>query len=518
MPAKNAQRIKWFEENTEVKEWIQELERRSKASAKTRFSHLFRYFMWLKNNKGIASARQLLDHFKQLEKGKEYEHNDWAKEYLLNEENRKKSLSWREGAVAAIRGFYRFNRCPLPSETIDLRVREVDAQKLREKASLKTMTLEDFKKLIGPAKIREKSMLLTMLQSGMGVGELVHQFNVCTCDPEYVKKHGHICVNANVLRQLRQGKHPIKIHPLIAFKRHGNDTKRTYFTFLGKDAIETIRQYLVFRKNLVLENVKLLKSLENKREKGQTLQKWEKNRIKNLKKKLQDITTECREGEPIYITNALNPIKEHSIQMSVSVLKKQSGLLDRKFTPHICRDIFKTECDHAGVKDNISEFWIRHALDKYGYNQLDKMHPEDFEREYAKVEPVLNVLSGVSEASLKKIGELENKIEKKSVTIEALSSSTVTLKQKLSKLEEQLGKLWLEMIERQKEDIVRFVAWKNPDEKEMSEFMKRRRIDRSLLEELMDELQGGGCIVKAEDGLYYYLQKADKMGYGWRQW
>jgi len=96
----------------------------------------------------------------------------------------------------------------------------------------------------------------------------------------------------------------------------------------------------------------------------------------------------------------------------VRVLKKQSGLLDREFTPHTCRDIFKTECDHAGVKDNISEFFIRHALDKYGYNRLDKMYAKDFEKEYAKVEPALNIYSG--QQDLVNLEERIKELEKES--------------------------------------------------------------------------------------------------------
>lgn len=436
------EQAKWVNGNIEVKKWIQELERRSEATAKSRCYHLFHYFVWLKDNKNITSARQLLDHYRQLKKqGNEYEHNDWAKEYLLTEKNKKKSFSWREGGLSSIRGFYRFNRCPLPDERMDLHVREVDAQRLREKASLKTMTLEDFKKLVGPAKIREKSELLTMLQSGMGIGELVHQFNVCTCDPEYVKNHGHICVPANVLRQLREGKCPIKVYPLIAFKRSGNDDRKTYFTFIGKDAINCLKEYLVFRKQLVTEKTKEYKILKEREKAGYKLNEKDTRKLRNLENRLQHVTPELKDGEPIYITNYLNPIREHSLQIAVPVLKKQSGLLDRKFTPHTCRDLFKTECSHAGVDDKISEFWIRHALDKYGYNQLDKMHPEDFEAEYAKVEPVLNVLSGPGEAHLKKIGELENKIDKKSGAIETLVENNVNLQQKLGKLEDRLKEL-----------------------------------------------------------------------------
>lgn len=410
---KDEKQINWVAANPPVKKWLQELERRSQATARTRKYHAYHYFQWLKENKEIESAKQLLQHYKYLKKdGREYEHNDWAKEYLLNEANREKSYSWREGGLSTIRDFYRYNRCPLPDERIDLRVREIDAQRVREAAALKPMTLNDFRKLIGPAKIRERSELLAMLQSGMGVGELIHQFNVCTCRPETVKKHGHICVPANVLRQLREGKHPIKIEPLIAFKRNSNDKRVTYFTFIGKDAIDALKQYLVFRKELVTNSLRKLHHLESKEKRGHYLHQWEKKRLNLLRERLKEVTPELRAGEPIYISNLLNPIGEHSIQTPVRILKKQTGLLDRQFTPHTCRDLFKTECDHSGVKDNISEFWIRHALDKYGYNQLDKLYPEDFAKEYAKVEPALNVISraGKETVSPDEIRELREQV------------------------------------------------------------------------------------------------------------
>lgn len=411
---KDERQIKWVEANPTVKKLLQELERNSQATARVRKYHIYHYFRWLKEKKGIESARQLLDHYKYLKKaGREYEHNDWAKEYLLNEANRKKSFSWREGGLSTIREFYRHNRCPLPDERINLRVREIDAQRLREAAALKPMTLDDFRKLIGPAKIRERSELLTMLQSGMGVGELIHQFNVCTCRPETIQKYGHICIPANVLRQLREGKHPIKVGPLIAFKRNSNDKRVTYFTFMGKDAIDALKQYLAFRKELVTNNVRKLRDLEEREKQGHYLHQWEKKRLKILRKRLKEVTPELTEGEPIYISNLLNPIGEHSIQTAVRILKKQTGLLDRQFTPHTCRDLFKTECDHSGVKDNISEFWIRHKLDKYGYNQLDKLYPEDFVKEYAKVEPALNAVSraGKETVSPDEINELREQIK-----------------------------------------------------------------------------------------------------------
>jgi hypothetical protein len=105
------------------------------------------------------------------------------------------------------------------------------------------------------------------------------------------------------------------------------------------------------------------------------------------------ITPELKDGEPIFLNNTLTPTAEWNIENAVRVLKKQTGLLNFEFTPHTCRDLFKTTCHHTGVDPLISEFFIRHKLDKYGYDQLDKLHPEDFEKEYNKAIVDLNIIS-----------------------------------------------------------------------------------------------------------------------------
>lgn len=465
---------KWLEENVEVQEWVEELRTRSEATAGNRCHHIYHYLLWLREKKGINSARELLQHIEQLKGKEKYLHNDWAKEYLLNDENKKKSLSWRDGGLSSIRKFYEFHRCPLPNEKIDLRVRDVDAQKLQQKAMMKTMTLDDFRRLISPAKIREKSILITMLQSGMGVGELTKQFNVCTCNPEHAKKHGHVCVPVNVLKQLYEGKTRIKIYPLIAFKRKSGDNRRVYHTYLGKDAIEVLKSYLVFRKQLVFNCIRELELLEQKQKEGNLL-KWEKVRIVQLKERLQHITPELHPGEPIYITNRLNPINPQSIQTSVNLLKKQTGLTDREFTPHMCRDLFKTECDHAGVKDNISEFWTRHKLDKYGYNQLDKMHPEDFVKEYNKVEGTLNIISSVENAtfSVQKIRKLETEVKEKSVIVEALAKNGVDLKGERQVMMDQIELLRLQL-ETTRNTLCWFLEQYKKDHPEMEEQMDKQ--------------------------------------------
>ena len=412
MKKKDEKQLKWIKDNEEVSRWLSELEIRSKNTAKSRHYHLYHYCRWLAKEKKIPTTKQLLNRYKTLRKrGEEYQHIDWIKEYLFSI-GKTKSFSWREGCLSAIREFYRFNRCPLPDEKVDLTIRDVDGNHLREQAILKTMTLEDFRKLIEPAKIREKAILLINLQSGMGVGEFCHQFNVCTCTPEMIRKHGHTCVPANVLRQLRENKNPIKIYPLIAFKqRNLNDRHSVYFTYIGKDAIEALKQYLVFRRQLVESAIKQYNDYEERVRKGYYFHQWEKRRMELLKERLKVITPELKEGEPIFITNQLTPIREHNIQASIRILKKQTGLLDREFTPHTCRDLFKTACHHTGVDPLISEYWIRHRLDAYGYDQLDKLHPEDFEREYMKVVGELNVISRMERiAQQEEVSQLKDQL------------------------------------------------------------------------------------------------------------
>jgi len=325
-------REKFVQENPEVQRWLAEKARRSKYTRKAYEHIIYYYFEWLKARKGYVNAKQLLDDYRVLKKeGREYEHIDIAKEYLLNGKLATRSRVYRDQNWRTIRSFYEFNRCPLPREKIDLTITEVDEKKLREKTGLEPMRLEDVKKLIGPAKIKYKTTILILLQSGMRVGDFCDQFNT-----EEAK---------NVLKQLREGKCPIKIN-LIASRKENPQ----YFTFIGRDAIDALKEYL-------------------------------------------NVRGEVKEGEPIFLTQMGNPITGKLIDKEIHILKRQTGLVNRHFTPHTLRDIFKTECAHRGVKEAISEFFIGHALDKLGYNQLDKLYPKDFETEYAKVEPALNIIS-----------------------------------------------------------------------------------------------------------------------------
>jgi hypothetical protein len=75
-------------------------------------------------------------------------------------------------------------------------------------------------------------------------------------------------------------------------------------------------------------------------------------------------------------------------------LIKQNGLRRYHIHAHEFRDLFKSLCTLNGVSGVASEFFLGHKLDKTGYDKSPEYDVEWFRREYSKVEPQLNLLSG----------------------------------------------------------------------------------------------------------------------------
>ena len=418
-------RKQFVEDNPCVKKWLVEKARRSKATANLYEHDIYHYYLWLKENSEFKDMQSLLDDYKAKKRvGEEYEHIDLAKGFVLSDEMKLKSKSVREHTLSAIRSCYEYNRCALPKEKIDLTVKEIDVQRVREKLGLKPMTLSDLEQIVAPMKIREKAMMTIIVQSGMGVGEFTKQFNVCNCREEWLRNNGHVCEPAKVMKQLRTGVIPIKID-IVGRKRN----PRPYFTFLGNDAIEMLKRYLKFRALLISKAQVRLRQLEGKVRKGLKLGRKEQKTLVNYRQKLARLTPEWSPGEPLFITNTFRPYSVSVLEYMVKAYKRVSGLLDREFTPHTCRDIFKTECAHAGVKDVLSEFFIGHSLDKLGYNKLNEMYPEDFVREYMKVEPALNIITHTGRPKVS-VDEMES-----------LKKENLVLSEKVERLEVIVGRL-----------------------------------------------------------------------------
>ena len=94
-------------------------------------------------------------------------------------------------------------------------------------------------------------------------------------------------------------------------------------------------------------------------------------------------------GAPVNVTiqqNLVNAMKKAGV-----VPKSSKGPYD--LHPHELRDMFKSMCTLAGVKNVASEFFLGHTIDRLGYDKSPKYDIGFFEKEYLKVEPKLNFWS-----------------------------------------------------------------------------------------------------------------------------
>jgi len=280
----------------------------------------------------------------------------------------------------------------------------------------------------------------------MRVGELCDQFNTDEAQ--------------NVLKQLRENKCPIKFNLIASREVHPQ-----YFTFIGKDAIDALKEYL-------------------------------------------NVRGEVKEGEPIFISQRGEPIQGKVIDNQVQVLKRQTGLVNKDFTPHTLRDIFRTEASHQGVEKEIAEFFIGHALDQLGYNRLDEMYPTDFERAYAKIEPALNIVSfrpSLDQESYRKqlaFDDLQRRLNLSSETIEEIKKmidSPDTTAEQINTIvtaftnRERLEK-WMKSPEREKTKVI--TNWAKRTEYNGGSQYESKIIDSNDEEQLLSLVSMGWEIVK----------------------
>jgi hypothetical protein len=84
----------------------------------------------------------------------------------------------------------------------------------------------------------------------------------------------------------------------------------------------------------------------------------------------------------------------------ITKIAKRTGLIQTNeihryhIHAHEFRDLFKSLCTLNGVNPVASEFFLGHRIDKLGYDKSPEYDIDWFKREYLKVEPQLNLLSG----------------------------------------------------------------------------------------------------------------------------
>jgi len=224
--------------------------------------------------------------------------------------------------------------------------KNVYGRRKRKKNHRKQITLSEAKKLLGKLSQRDRTILITMLQSGMEIGAVL-------------KKFGYMW-HSQVEPQLDMGKRRLKIE-LDERKGGGN----WYFTYVSRDAIHELRKWLDERRNI----------------------------IQSLIEDKKQVQKSVIEGEPIFITKKGKPLR--TTQFAHQLQMKTNG----KVTSHMFRKLFKSEASvpDRAISRKIVEFWMGHfnGIDAVGgdYDRNPEIHEEVFEKEYAKLEPFINIYS-----------------------------------------------------------------------------------------------------------------------------
>jgi len=257
-----------------------------------------------------------------------YEILDLAERFVSEIDGR---VGYKRRVLNVIRSFFLHNRAPLPRDP------SFQLHSSRPKA-VGRLTVEEFRLMLGGFNPMYRAIFLSMFQGGMGLEEV-----------QYWSLHGW----DSLQRQLDRGAVVVRVD-LPGRKRNRN--VRPYYTFIGSDALEAVKDYLKVR---------------------------------------------GRRPGAIFINQLGRPVKKKTIYLYWHRHLKRLGLypFDKPSksnrsgrSPHELRDLFRTRWEKSPAKPSVAEFMMGHTVDPLEYNKAFK--DEDYvRREYLKALPWLNILS-----------------------------------------------------------------------------------------------------------------------------
>lgn len=320
--------------------WLEELNSRTAID----YGYYFlRYRDWFRERGYWPSAQAMLAEYECLDAQKDrYRHVDVLKEYIRSKGT---GSSNRRNVWFSIRSFYAFHRLPLPSLSRNevSRLFEPSGRDKRKAMELAPLQLDEIRRLILNSPQPYKAALMVLFQGAMGLAEFA-QFNSASW--------------RGVVEGLEE---PGPLRVSLYREKTSRMSVSRYYTFVGDDGKRLVREWLDMRPKV---DVDALFVVYNKNERS-----WV-------------------------------PLSGRLIGNMITKIAKRTGLvkpngLDRyHIHAHEFRDLFKSLCTLNGVNTVASEFFLGHSIDKLGYDKSPEYDVEWFRREYRKVEPQLNLISG----------------------------------------------------------------------------------------------------------------------------
>jgi len=339
MPYKSLESLKVDEDC--ILDWLREL---GPKTALNYGNYFLRYMDWFREEGYWVSAQAMLRDYESLDSDRDrFGHVDVLKRHIRSKGT---GSNDKRNAWQSVRSFYSFHRMPLPSlprnEAARLfRPSEEDKRRALELAPIK---LDEVKRLILNTPQPYKAAITVIFQGAMSLAEFT-QFNLRGWK--------------SMLDELDEPR-PVKID---LYRGKTSRTKvEKYYTFLGEDAKNLIKEWLSMRPETPGLDALFVSYHKQKKT-------W----------------------VPLNNVNVSAMITRVAKKIG---LVKQNGLRRYHIHAHEFRDLFKSLCTLNGVSGVASEFFLGHKLDKMGYDKSPEYDVEWFRRQYCKVEPQLNLISG----------------------------------------------------------------------------------------------------------------------------
>ena len=315
-----------------VRNWLNRLGPNTQKMAEF---HLNRWLTWTSLNGGnfaTSSPDDFVEYQRNAGNGEKFEILDLVQSYVLSQSG---TFNYKKNMYAFIRSFFMHNRVELPRD----RAFKIRGDKPRTMGNLKP---EEIRDVILSSNPLYQAIFLSMLQGGMGQEEFT-----------WWNLHGWDELN----EQLRRGLEIVRVN---LPGRKSNKFEKQYYTFLGPDAVQAIKNWQSHRP----EGAKAIFVAQNKNKTPPGKRAIRTYWLRHLRK-LGIVTPKNEESEKGYRTG--------------------KGL-------HELRDAFRSLWEKSPAKGSVAEYLMGHTVDPLEYNKA--FRDEDWVRkEYEKALPMLQLLS-----------------------------------------------------------------------------------------------------------------------------
>ena len=234
--------------------------------------------------------------------------------------------------------------------------------------------------------LRDRAMILTLFQSGMDVSTL--------CNLTF----------GDVAEGLTKEENPLKL------ELYRPKTGTEYYSFLGKDAVESLKNYIADMKarGVTFHNGTSLFLKERGKEQLTT------NLVQNM---MRDVSVRAGFVNKQNNGNSFNPLGPHSL-----------------------RESFGSIMLNSGVPDTVVDFWLGHEIGEMA-EAYKTMQFESVKRMYAEREKLLSISApkiDVEELKEKLKGEIEQQNRQLQTLVNSLLTENMDLKNRMGMAERKL--------------------------------------------------------------------------------